>query len=180
MVPNSALVAQPVTPTSDDRRSSFDCGSDAFALEVRDAIRRATWFATEPSLRAIRFDRADDTVGYAVMALERWEHPTWKSQPKAVYLYLEWLAVSVHFRAIDHDARPGERFSDVMLRHVVEGVAPLFPHVIGVLCIVRIGNLPAIRLLRRHGFSADEGGPFNDARTGAPSVIYRILLPGRA
>ena len=179
-VPNSAMTAQPVTPVGDDRRRAFNCGSGPFALEVRDAIRRATWFSAEPSLRAIRFDRGDETVGYAVMIVERWVHPTWKSRPKEAYLYLEWVAVSVHFRGQDPAARPGERFSDVILRHVTEEIAPRYPQIVGVLGIVRSGNVPAISLLARHGFAADEGGPFNDRLTGAPSMIYRMLLPGRA
>jgi hypothetical protein len=176
-VPESNLSLRPVTPVLDPWRRMFDCGDE----DINKIIRKATWYEGPRSpVRAIQFGTEDAVVGYVLMGLNRLEHPTQSSRAKKLYLYLDLMSVSVSFRGPAPGARPNERYSDVILRHVVEVMAPMYPKIVGLYAITREDNQPARELLERAHFVLDADPGFRDAMTGAESVLYRLLAPAAA
>jgi hypothetical protein len=175
-VAESFLFMRATTPVDDPWRRYFDCGSK----QINDVIRRATWYVDRRTpVRAMQYGTAEAIVGYALIGLQRAPHPSRRSRSKKLYLYVDYLAVSVDFRSEAPGARPREHYSDVMLRHVVDVIAPYYAPVgiVGLYAITQEANRGAIKLLARHGFVPDSDPAFDDARTGDRSVLYRRLLP---
>jgi hypothetical protein len=171
------LFLRPTTPSTDPWRREFDCGSD----DINEIIRNATWYeGPQTAVRAIQFGTVDHVVGYIVMGLNRLEYPGRLSKPKRLYLYLDAIGVSLGFREMAPGARRGARYSDVMLRHVIEVMAPAYPTIVGLYAIVREENVPAIDLLTRAQFDVDSDPSFRDAVTGMESLLYRLPLSADA
>lgn len=185
-VPESSLGYR-IPPRSDEWRLDFDCGDGPFADEVRDMLAHGQWYDWDPAPQIYEFGTDEAVIAFLIVGVLKAPHPTRTSTQKKVYVTLDYIAVGRSFQGEkDTAARPEERFADVIMRHVEDGLFPLFAgrnrrkmrgrNAVGLYAIVRVGNIAACRLLERHGFAADADGPFRDGQTQQPSILYRKVL----
>lgn len=161
----------------DPELDMFECGTDAYAIEVAEFFRKRGWIGSRLHPDCYQFRTADAIVGYAAVTMAPCRHPDETRLTLAIYLVVMVMGIGHQFQgAVDPSAAPA-RYSDGVFRGL-EALARAEPLSVGIYLRVREGNTRARRFYERIGFEPDQstGGRYVDARSGEPTLILRKLF----
>jgi len=165
---------------SDPAAAAFSCGTRPHCKEINDAIREKSWFLEDPRPSCYRFDavtdEGDSTVGFAIVQVFRYNHPSRRARSKSPYLYIELLGLNTAFQQTP-DPIAGISYAKAIMREIETALASAYPDVVGILAITSPTNLAAIGLLQRKcGFQPDADGEYREDAPGrVPRIMFRKL-----